>query len=295
MVRVEIIRDVAVLAGPGLERLQLALRLAHVAVEVVEVAQVLGLGAGVRVGRVKPLVMLDEHEHAVLACLLQQCEVVREQLRGGLGDQHVDLALDGVQSNGEMGRVGGENGDGGARLQGVNGGLVGIGVGLVVGGIGIKRGIQSVVYLRNVLVQVVACTPVSINTTSRPLLSHFRLRLTDAWELGARDSHHAQLADLASSSQVKQRQSNYADLLVRAGGSTTHVARGVLAGTNLVAYSALNQYNSNKQSTYHQNTGSHLVSPLLSQLSKADLMITGSFGKEIGCARAMRREEKRTT
>lgn len=47
VVRVQVVRDIRVATRPGLERLQLTLRLAHVAVEVVEVAQGAGLGAGV--------------------------------------------------------------------------------------------------------------------------------------------------------------------------------------------------------------------------------------------------------
>jgi hypothetical protein len=70
----------------------------------------------------------------VLAGLLQESEVVLQQLCGGLGDHDVDFALDGVQGDGEMRGVWSEDGDGTARLQGVNCCLVGVGVGLVVGG-----------------------------------------------------------------------------------------------------------------------------------------------------------------
>jgi hypothetical protein len=38
--------------------------------------------------------------------------------------------------------------------------------------------------------------------------------LTDSWEFGAIDTNHAQLAHLASPSQVKEREANHPDLLV---------------------------------------------------------------------------------
>jgi hypothetical protein len=44
----------------------------------------------------------------------------------------MDAALNGVLCDGEMGRVGGEDCDGIARLESVNGGLIGVGVDLVV-------------------------------------------------------------------------------------------------------------------------------------------------------------------
>lgn len=78
--------------------------------------------------------VLDEDVDALFAGLLGQLQVVLQQLHGGLGDEDVDAALDGVQRNGEVGRVGGEDGDGVAGLEKVNGGLVGVGIDLVVGG-----------------------------------------------------------------------------------------------------------------------------------------------------------------
>lgn len=86
MVRVQVIRDIGVAAGPRLERLQLALRLAHVAVEVVEVAEGGGFGAGVGVGWVEALVVLDEDEDVVFAGCVDEGEVVCEALGGWLGD-----------------------------------------------------------------------------------------------------------------------------------------------------------------------------------------------------------------
>lgn len=160
VVGVEVVGDVALLAGPGLEGLKLALGLAHVGVEVVEVAEVFGLGARVRVGGIEALVVLDVDEDAVLARLLEEGEVVLQQLCGGLRDHDVDLALDGVQGDGEMRGVRSEDGDGAAGLQGVNCGLVRVGVGLVVGGEGLEGNVQAIVDLGDILAKMLAC-PVS--------------------------------------------------------------------------------------------------------------------------------------
>lgn len=78
VMRVQIIRDIAILACPGLEGLELELRLAHVAVEVVEVAERASLVAGVRVRRVEALVVFDEDEDAMFAGLLDESKVVLE-------------------------------------------------------------------------------------------------------------------------------------------------------------------------------------------------------------------------
>lgn len=78
MVRVQIIRDIAVLACPRLEGLELELRLAHIAVEVVEVAERAGLVASVRVRRVEALVVFDEDEDAMFAGFFDESQVVLE-------------------------------------------------------------------------------------------------------------------------------------------------------------------------------------------------------------------------
>lgn len=136
VVAVEVVGDVRVLAGPRLEGLELVLGLGHVAVEVVEVAELLGAEAGVPVGGVEALVVLDEDVDALLVGALDELDVVLQQLDGGLGDEDVDAALNGVEGDGEVGGVRGEDGDGVAGAQGVDGGLVGFGVLLVVGGEG---------------------------------------------------------------------------------------------------------------------------------------------------------------
>lgn len=153
---VEVVRDVRVLAGPGLERLQLRLGLRHVRVEVVPVAQRLGLEARVAVGRVEALVVLDEDVDALFLGLARQLDVVLQQLDGRLGDEDVDAALDGVQRDGVVRGIRGEDGDGVAGLEQVDGGLVGVGVDLVVGGEGVEGGVEVVVDLGDVSVEMLA-------------------------------------------------------------------------------------------------------------------------------------------
>ena len=76
MMRVEVIRDITLPPGPRLKRLELTLRLAHVTVEVIEVAEGAGFRARVCVRRVEALVVLDEDEDAVFAGFGEQAEVV---------------------------------------------------------------------------------------------------------------------------------------------------------------------------------------------------------------------------
>lgn len=109
--RIQIIGDIAIAARPGLERLELTFRLAHVAVKVVEIAQGACLGACIGVSWIEAFVVLDKDEDAVLARFVEEVEMVFQQLCSGLGDQDVDLALDGVQGDGIVGGVGGEDCD----------------------------------------------------------------------------------------------------------------------------------------------------------------------------------------
>jgi len=150
--------------------------------------------------------------------------VVLEQLDGGLGEEDVDAALDGVEGDGVVGGVRGEDGDGVAGLEAVDGGLVGVRVDLVVGGEGVERGVEPVVGLRDVAVEVLA----------------------DGGELCAVDAHHAELADLAAAAQVEEREADDAHLFVRGRGAAADEAGGVLAGADL-RMSVTRQYNCTDQ------------------------------------------------
>lgn len=156
MVRVEVVRDIAILTRPRLERLELALRLRHVRVEVVEVAELRSAEAGVGVGRVEPLVVLDVDEDIVFLGGFEEVLVVLEELDGGLGDEDVVAAFDGVEGDGVVGCVGGEDGDGAALGEGVDGVLVGVRVALAFLGVFLEGDVEAVVGLGDVFFEMLA-------------------------------------------------------------------------------------------------------------------------------------------
>lgn len=102
--------------------------------------------------------VLDEDVDALFLGLARQLDVVLQQLDGRLGDEDVDAALDGVQRDGVVRGIRGEDGDGVAGLEQVDGGLVGVGVDLVVGGEGVEGGVEVVVDLGDVFVEMLAYT-----------------------------------------------------------------------------------------------------------------------------------------
>ena len=72
MVRVQIIGDITVLPGPRLERLELRLRLAHITVEVIEVAKRSCFRARVRVCGIEALVVFHEDEYPMFPSFLDE-------------------------------------------------------------------------------------------------------------------------------------------------------------------------------------------------------------------------------
>lgn len=128
MVAVEVVAYVGVDACPGFEGLELGFRLGHVGVEVVEVSELLCFEAGVCVGWIEALMMLDIYEYTVFLCCLQQGKVVFEGLNSGLGDHNVNLSFNCVESNWVMGCIWRENGDCVTWRKSVDRSLVGIGV-----------------------------------------------------------------------------------------------------------------------------------------------------------------------
>ena len=91
---------------------------------------------GVGVSGVEAFVVLDVDEDVVLAGECEEFEVVREEFGGGLGDEDVVFVFDGVFGDGVVRCVGGEDCDGAAWRQGVDGGFVGVWVGSGVVGEG---------------------------------------------------------------------------------------------------------------------------------------------------------------
>ena len=138
MVRIQIIGNITFLTRPCFESLKLGFRLRHVAVKIIKIAQSFGAGAGVGVGWVEALVVLDVDEDVVGAGFGEEVLVLGEVLDGGFGDEDVDVAADGVEGDGVVGWVGGEDCDGVAGGEGVNGGFVGFWV--VGGGVGWEGG-----------------------------------------------------------------------------------------------------------------------------------------------------------
>ena len=68
--------------------------------------------------------MLNENENLVFTCLMEQFLMLGEVFDGRLGDEDVNTMLDGVKCHRVVRCVGGEDGNGIARRQGVYGRLV---------------------------------------------------------------------------------------------------------------------------------------------------------------------------
>lgn len=196
MVRIEVIRYIAVLASPRFEGLKLALRLAHVAVKVVEVAQIAGFRTRIGVCRVKTLVVLDKDEDAMLSGLLEQMKMVFQKFCCRLREQDVDLALDCVERDLIMAGVWGENSDGRAGFESINCGLVCIWVDFVVCWEGFKRDVEPVVGIRNVLLQMLFCMRVQLLDRGGFFFRCFQTQReenkpTDSWEFCSGYAGHA--------------------------------------------------------------------------------------------------------
>lgn len=83
--------------------------------------------------------------------------MVLQQLGGGLGEQDVDFAVDGVEGYLIVRGVWGEDCDRGARGQGVDGRFVGFRVGCVVGRVGGEGDVEPVVDFEDVLLEMCLC------------------------------------------------------------------------------------------------------------------------------------------
>lgn len=68
--------------------------------------------------------MLNENEDLVFTCLTEQFLMLVEVFDGRLSDEDVDAMLDGIKCHRVVRCVGGEDGDGIARRQGVDGRFV---------------------------------------------------------------------------------------------------------------------------------------------------------------------------
>jgi hypothetical protein len=173
--------------------------------------------------------------------------MVLKQFDSRLRNKNMDAALDSVECNWVVGSVGGEDGDYGDMLASFSSCSGRYSLALPLGSSSIavlyasgsrfpSLGNSSKVTSRPLYASemfLCRCSPATCH--SRPLcFLALTLSLTYGGELVAGHAHHAQLADLASPPQVKQRQANDADFLIRLGRSAANEARGVLPRANLV-------------------------------------------------------------
>jgi hypothetical protein len=107
-------------------------------------------------------VVLDVYKYAILLRCLEEGLMVCEGLDGGFGYQDVDLALDGVQSDGVMCCVGCEDCDCVAGGEGIDCGFVRVGIFRIIRRVGFEGGIESIVDIRDILVQMFACDLLSV-------------------------------------------------------------------------------------------------------------------------------------
>lgn len=153
---IQVVGNIALHARPGFEGLELRLWLRHVAVEVIEISQRLRFEACICVGWVVALVVLDVDEYAVFLCCGKEGLMMLERLDCGFCDQDVDLAFDGVESDGVVRSVRSEYRDRGPWCEGIDGFLVGFWITDVVRGVGFEGGVEVVVELGYVLVEMFA-------------------------------------------------------------------------------------------------------------------------------------------
>mmetsp|Transcript_28591 Transcript_28591/g.48643 ORF Transcript_28591/g.48643 Transcript_28591/m.48643 type:complete len:236 (-) Transcript_28591:18-725(-) len=210
VVAVEVVADVRGLAGPGLERLQLMLGLAHVRVEVATAAHGPHAVARIDVNRIEALVYLHHHEHAFLTSSLGQFAVLLQRLHWRFGHQHVQASANGSQRDRKVGVIRGKDDDGISTFELVHGLDVCLRVHLVICRVRLTVGVEPGINVRDV--------PLHVGT--------------DARELFAVDASHCEPIGLPTAAQVKHHQPHDACALVTVCCLTTDVASGVLSGTD---------------------------------------------------------------
>mmetsp|Transcript_13419 Transcript_13419/g.37109 ORF Transcript_13419/g.37109 Transcript_13419/m.37109 type:complete len:258 (+) Transcript_13419:774-1547(+) len=194
VVGVEVIRYVRRLPSPGLECLQLMLRLRHVAREVREGAKVLDAVAGIDVNGVEPLVQLYLHEHIFPRCGSHQDSMLLQCLNRWLGDQDVHTAFDASQRYLQMRVIRSENDCTIAGLETFSRRPEGLRVNNAIAWECLyDRGVDALIHVTNHALHV------------RP----------DLWQLLAVHAAHAQPAQLATRAQVEADEADNAGRLVR--------------------------------------------------------------------------------
>jgi hypothetical protein len=117
----------------------------------------LSLELGICVCWVEPLVVLNVDKYSVLFCCLEEFLLVLESLDCWLGDEDVDLALDGIEGDWVMSGIGCEDGDSVTWGESIDCLLVCLCVSLVVRWEGLEGGIEVVVDVCDVLCKMLAC------------------------------------------------------------------------------------------------------------------------------------------
>ena len=135
MMTIQIIRDIALPPGPRLKRFQLRLGLAHVAIKIVAIPQPLCPMPGIRISRIKPLMMLDTDENPVLPTCPKQLKMMTQQLRRWLRDQNMMPPLHRIHRNREMHTIRRENRNTTPARQGIDGALISIRIRRVIRGV----------------------------------------------------------------------------------------------------------------------------------------------------------------
>lgn len=119
--------------------------LGYVIVKVIEVIEFFGFEFCVGIGGVVVFVVFDIDVDVVFFGGGEEGDVVFEEFDCRFGDYDVDFLFDGIESNGVVGGVWGEDCDGIVGFEGVDGGFVGVGIFCVVGGEGFEWGVKVIV------------------------------------------------------------------------------------------------------------------------------------------------------
>lgn len=210
MVGIEVVADVTGFAGPAAEGVELGLRLAHVGVEVAEMAEGGDAIAGIGVDGVPALVHFHGAEDALFFGGADEFVMVGEGLDEGFGNEDVTAAVDRGEGDGVVGVIGGEDGDEIAGVKVIEGAEVGVRGGLrFIGREGGEAGVEAVAAADDGF-QVGA----------------------DAGEFGAVGAGHEELADETLLAEVEEGEADDASALVGAGSTAVNVAGGVFAGAD---------------------------------------------------------------
>ena len=128
--------------------------LAHIAVKIVKVTQLLCSIPRIRIRRIKPLMMLHIHKNTMLPRSFHQLQMIFQQLRSGLRDEYVMPSFNSIHRNIKMRTVRREDRNCATLRKIIDGGLVGVRVCRVVCGIRFEGDVEAVIDVADVLLEV---------------------------------------------------------------------------------------------------------------------------------------------